>query len=418
MKKITSLKPPRPSGTPPFQRRGIYPVLTVFFLSSFSLLLSPLAAQTNDSLILDSVSIQKNELIVTPELEEMVVMHIKNLPEEAYFDYGIKDKAQLENLHIGKPIPWYMIENEESQTLYTFNASRVADGKSLSLRFANTWNVPVMSEEEPLLFALIRFTDFGDPYISSGNKNTIEHFHTYEHKDSIIGSVGVNPSNRGMDFLIIRKDNKDIFVEVYDETTKDYFKNEYNFNDVINHIKDLGLREKEARMRYYAQIADKTELEITPEIAEIVVSTTYSLYKDVNEERFSDHGIKHRPQLENLHLGKPIPMYYILEDDNLTFVGRWQIPVMSGDEPFCFTRIKLEGDGQYSWAGTGGISADVIHNYEHKDLIIGFLDAGRGRYLIIRREDKDIFVQIYNYGTPEYLKNEYSFGEILNHLKK
>jgi len=45
MKIVKNLKPPRPSGTPPLKRRGIYPALKVFLLSAFSLLLSPLNAQ-------------------------------------------------------------------------------------------------------------------------------------------------------------------------------------------------------------------------------------------------------------------------------------------------------------------------------------------------------------------------------------
>jgi len=94
-----------------------------------------------------------------------VITKLKNLPEGAYSYYGIKNKAQLENLHLGKPIPWYFIVNEELETVYTYNVSRISDEEPLSLRFTNTWNVPVMSDEEPLLFGLIRFSDFGGAHL-------------------------------------------------------------------------------------------------------------------------------------------------------------------------------------------------------------------------------------------------------------
>jgi len=133
--------------------------LMVFFLSAFLLFcFSTLHAQTVENIILDSVFLQKNELIVTPEIEEKMVTHIKNLPEEAYSDYGIKDKAQLENLQIGKPVPLYSIVNEQLEPIRTYNVSRMADGAPLSLYFTNTWNVPVMSEDEPLLFGAFELT--------------------------------------------------------------------------------------------------------------------------------------------------------------------------------------------------------------------------------------------------------------------
>ena len=401
--------------------------LIISFLSVFAIT----NAQMVENTILDSVSIQKNELIVTQEIEEMVVRVIKNNTVEEYIYpiYGIKNKSQLEHLQLGKPIPLYIIANEElksasmgSKSVDIFNVSRMTDGAPLSLEFTNSWAVPIMYDGEPLSFGHIQVSDFegfgGYSFMSFAINSTIEQFHNYVHKDLIIGYLNLQSSRTGMDYLIIRKDNKEIFVELCDEETKEYYKNEYNFSELINRLKALNLRKEEARNRYYAQVATKIELEITPEITEMVISKTYSLYKDVDEERLSDHGITHRPQLENLQLGKPIPMYYILEGDNLTFIGVWQVPVMSGDEPFCFTRIRLEEDEKYRWVGTGATRAEPIHNYEHKDLIIGFLDTYGMGYLIIRRENKDIFVEIYNYGTREYLKNEYSFSELLNHLKK
>ena len=400
--------------------------LIISFLSVFAIT----NAQMVENTILDSVSIQKNELIVTQEIVEMVVRVIRNTPEEYIYPiYGIKNKAQLEHLQLGKPIPLYIIANEElksasmgSKSVDIFNVSRMTDGAPLSLEFTNSWAVPIMYDGEPLSFGHIQVSDFegfgGYSFMSFAINSTIEQFHNYVHKDLIIGYLNLQTSRTGMDYLIIKKENKEIFVEVYDEETKEYYKNEYNFSELINRLKALNLRKKEARNRYYAQVATKIELEITPEITEMLDTALFSHLKAWSDEGLSDFGIKNRVQLENLQLGKPIPMYYILEDDNLTFIGRWLVPVMSSGEPLFITQVELEVDGQYSRGSFGTPRAEVIHNYEHKDLIIGFLDAGRGRYLIIRREDKDIFVQIYNYGTPEYLKNEYSFGEILNHLKK
>ena len=393
-----------------------------FLLSAFCIITN---AQTEKNIILDSATIQQNELKMTPEIEEAAIMWLKNLPERAYSDYGIeiKDQAQLENLHLGKPIPWYFIVNDKLETVLTFNASRMAEGKTLSLQFINTWNIPVMSDGEPILFEIFKFSDYGrDPYVDGGGiNNTIEHFHNYEHKDSIIGSVGVTPLSRGMDYLIIKKENKVFFVEVYDEITGEYFKTEYSFSELINHIKELELRRKEAQMRYYAQIADKTELEMTPEITEMLLSQVYSSHINDSDKSLSDWGIKDRAQLENLHLGKPIPVYRII-NENLTFIGKWNMLVMSEDEPLFMTSVAIDDAEQYRCAGGGGAGmAEIIHNYENKELLIGFLGVKSVHgwdYLIIRKDNKDIFVKSYEDATGKVSKTKYSLNEIINLLKK
>jgi len=223
-----------------------------------------------------------------------------------------------------------------------------------------------------------------------------------------------------MDHLIIRKDNQDIFVQIYDELTGEYFKNEYRFSELTNHIKELPQREKEAQMRYYAQIADKTELTLTPELTEMLVNDAYSGYIDASDWLLSNSGIKDRSQLEHLCLGNPIPRYWIV-DENLIFEGYWNVPVMSNGEPLFCTTVKLDDNGQYKLVGgDSGYLAEITHNYKYKDLIVGSL--GRFHpgmdYLIIRKDNQDIFVQMYDYATEEYLKNEYSFSEVLNLLKK
>jgi len=365
-----------------------------------------------------NAQIEKIELKLTSEIEEMVITQIKNLPEEDYSKYGITDSSQLMNLHLGKPIPKYRIVNEKLEDVDTWNVSRISDEEPLSLRFQNAWIVPVMSDEAPLLFRSIRFSDIGGNYIHTGTKNIMEHFHNYEHKDSTIGSVKVNTSD--FDLLIIRKENEDIFVQVYDEATGEYFKNEYRFSELLNHIRELRLRKKEAQMRYYEKVANKSELELTPEITEMLVNDAYSILKNWSDESLSRWGIQDRSQYEHLHLGKPIPMYRIA-NENLTFTGCWQVPVMSNNEPFYVTTIILEDDGQYRLRGGGGVRAEIF-NYEYKDLIIGCLEVRdwcritSDGYLIIRKDNQDIYVQLYDYATREYLKNEYSFSELLNHL--
>ena len=103
--------------------------LMISFLSVFAIT----NAQMDENIILDSVTIQKNELKVTPEIEEMLVAKVKELPERFHSEHGIKNKEQLEKLRIGKPIPVYEISNGE-------------------LKFTDLWNVPVLSDGE-LLFS-------------------------------------------------------------------------------------------------------------------------------------------------------------------------------------------------------------------------------------------------------------------------
>jgi hypothetical protein len=382
-------------------------------LSAFCFLLSALNAQ-----------IEIEELKLTPEIKEKMFTQIKQYMTEKYYsDYGIKNKEQLENLHTaGKPIPEYCIvsENQMLNPVSISNVSFISDGKTLSLRFMGNWNVPVMFDEATLLFGLFGFSD--EPHLAQVVKNTID-FHNYEHTDSIIGTVSLGasaPSRQGMDYLIIRKENQDIFVEIYDEVTGEYFKNEYNFSELINRLKELNLREKEARMRYLDKIANKSELKMTPEITKMLVDTIYSKFINRDDKYLSRFGIKNRLQLTNLQLGKPIPEYRII-NEKLTFTGYWKVLVMSDDEPLFLAGIKLEDDGQYIWAGMGGAGfAKVLHKYEHKDLIIGFIEklSPGMSYLIIRKENQDVFVQTYDYATHEHFKNEYTLSEIINSLKK
>ena len=359
---------------------------------------------------------------MTPELEKMVVKEINNMPE-GYLStiYGI-NKDQLENFQIGKPIPWYQIVNEKLYPVIAMSVNRLAEGESLSLRFSDRWLVPVMPADEPLFFAGIEdrrgYRYMGPASIDSKIRIPIEHIHNYEHKELIIGSFEVTPLGCGIDFLIIRNEDKVLFVEVYDETTGDYFKNEYSSGELIKLLKDRAAKEKDKQSRYYEKVADKSELKLTPEITKMVVNAAHGFRSSFEQER-SDRGTKDRTQFENIYPGKPIPLYMI-NNEKLTFTGRWEVPVMSNGEPLFFIRVKFEDDGQYEWAGSGGIAmAEGIRNYEYKDLIIGFLGVRHSwDYLMIRRENRDIFVQISASTTGEYFKNEYSLSEIINLLKK
>jgi hypothetical protein len=99
----------------------------------------------------------------------------------------------------------------------------------------------------------------------------------------------------------------------------------------------------------------------------------------------------------------------------LIFLGNWYVPVTSDGEPLFMTRIS-ERDGQYRYIWSlGGNTSETIHNYEHRDLIIGFMannSIGGMDYLIIRKEHKDIFVEVYNWETREAFK-EYSLSELI-----
>jgi hypothetical protein len=383
-------------------------ILTLFLSYSFTVL---------------NAQIEIKELKLTPEITEIVVAQLKQfLPEKSYSDYGIKNKDQLEHLHLGKPIPNYRIVSDVNKKLDDVSVNSVpliSDGEPLSLRFMDTWNVPVMFDETFLFFALISSPDEGYSYLITLGINAID-FHNYEHKDLIVGAVNVTSSLQGMDNLIIQKENQDIFVEIYDEVTGEYFKNEYNLREFINHLRELNLRKKEARMRYYAQIANKSELKLTPEMEKMVISMIDLGYKNVSDEMLPKYGIKNRSKLMNLHLGKPIPLYRII-DDNLTFIGWWDVPVMSDGEPVLLTSVNLKDDGEYTFGGASVFRAALIHNYEHKDLIVGFLGTRSFNgidYVIIRKENQDIFVGVSDYVTSEPLKHEYSLSEIINLIKQ
>jgi len=162
-----------------------------------------------------------------------------------------------------------------------------------------------------------------------------------------------------------------------------------------------------------AQI-EKNELKLTLEITEMVVDFVFKGINFQSDKKLIDFGVKNRSQLMNLQLGKSIPVYSLTANDTLKFLNRWRILVMSDDEPIIFADVILADDGQYEVVNFGAaIWAEHIHNYEHKDLIVGFLSL-RTNYLYIQKDNQDIFVEVYDYATREWFKNEYSLSDIIN----
>jgi len=363
-------------------------------------------AQVVEKNILGSDIVKKIEIKIAPKItpeitERAVAPFIDNMSERDYSKYGIKNKSQLEKLNVGKPIPYYIIN----------------DGQ---LTFTDTWSVPLLSDGEPLFFEIGAFSDglyfFVD--IGNANKNIIEHIYNYEYKDSIIGSIGVTTQGKGMDYLIIRKENRDIFVQVYDEATSEYLINEYSLGEIISLEKERAKKEAQEsaqkRAKYLEYVADKGELKITPDFEERL----FNRFRNASEKFYTTLGIKNKEQLTNLELGKPIP-YYWLNNDNLQFAGSWEVPVMSDGVPFYLAQIKLQDDGQYKYVGGGAGWAEALNKYEYKDLIIGWLGAGRDMsFLIIRRNGQDVYVKTYDWDTREALKTEYTLDEIINLIKK
>jgi hypothetical protein len=218
MKKVTSYK------------LQVTRIAFCFLLSAFCITAN---AQTDENRILDSATIQKNELKMTPEIEEAVVTKLKSMPEDFYSYRGINiNKEQLENLDLGKPIPWYNIvfANERLEPVSPYSMSRIAAGEPTLLRFKGWWNVPVLSDGEPFYMSTVKLEDNGQySYVRGRDSGMLQAIQNYEHKDLLIGLIGME----GKNYLIIRKDNKDIFVEVYNKATGELFKTEYGSGELI-----------------------------------------------------------------------------------------------------------------------------------------------------------------------------------------
>jgi len=379
-------------------------------------ILATINAQTAENIILDTVSIQKNEIVLPQEVIEMVVSRVKNEPINFFFRFGIKNKEQLEDLRLGHPIPVYIIDSD-----------------TLKL---SSWRVPFMYEGKYIVLANIILDDSGQYKYSECWSSTPfgEGIHNYEHKD-LIGILQVNELI--IEYHYFRRENKDIFVQVYDWRTRGYFKHTYSLSEIINrknrgaevYFTFTGIQEifgtnvqVDENDIFDTNFPQKHELKMTSEITEMLTTELY--WRIINSSyRYCFMGeITNRAQLDSLHLGKPIPEYWIdFDNENLIFTGSWHVPIMSNGESLFMARVS-EGDGPYRFVSClGGNIPEYIHDYEHKDLIIGFItkeSIGGMDYLIIRKDNKDVFVEVHNWEKREILKSEYTFSEIINLLKE
>jgi len=379
-------------------------------------ILATINAQTTENIILDTVSIQKNEIVLPQEVIEMVVSRVKNEPINFFFRFGIKNKEQLEDLRLGRPVPVYIIDSD-----------------TLKL---SSWRVPFMYEGKYIILANIILEDGGQYKYSECWSSTPfgEGIHNYERKD-LIGILLLKELI--IEYHYFRRENKDFFLQVYDWRTRGYLKYTYSLSEIINrknrgaevYFTFTGFQEifgtnvqVDENDIFDTNFPQKHELKMTSEITEMLVTELY--WRIINSSyRYCFMGeITNRAQLDTLHLGKPIPEYWIdFDNENLIFTGNWHVPVVSDGESLFMARVS-EGDGPYRFVSClGGNIPEFIHDYEHKDLIIGFItkeSIGGMDYLIIRKDNKDVFVEVYNWEKREILKSEYTFSELINLLKE
>jgi hypothetical protein len=165
----------------------------------------------------DTNSASKNELRITPkittEIESNICMFLRNVPEEMFKNFGIKNMSQLLNSQLGKPIPVYVLDNQ-------------------NLKFTDLWRLPILSENEFIALATIKLAD-NEQYevVDFGATKLAKIINDYEHKNLIIGILRV--FKQKTDYLYIQKDNEDIFVKMSDLKGK-----EYSLNDIINLVKE------------------------------------------------------------------------------------------------------------------------------------------------------------------------------------
>jgi uncharacterized protein YcgL (UPF0745 family) len=172
----------------------------------------------SQSTFLDAHSAQKDELKITPEITKVlksdICMFFKNVPDEILNNYGIKNMSQLLNLQLGKPIPMYVIDNQ-------------------NLAFTGFWRLPILSDDEFIALATVKLAD-NEQYeiVDFGAVKLAKILNNYEHKNLIIGILRVYKQNA--DYLYIQKNNQDIFVKMSDLNGK-----KYSLSDIINIIEKI-----------------------------------------------------------------------------------------------------------------------------------------------------------------------------------
>lgn len=166
--------------------------------------------------------VQEHKLEVTQEIVDMVVSYVylglSDVSDGMLHRFGVRDRSQLSNLQLGKPMANYMIGRE-------------------GFHFMNIWEFVVFSDNEPLLTARIRLTDDGEyVFTGAGSAGLARTIYDYEHKDLIIGLLKVSGFN-AVDYFYIRKDDRDVFVRVYDwETQSLDLISEFSLSDIINKV--------------------------------------------------------------------------------------------------------------------------------------------------------------------------------------
>ena len=174
------------------------------------------------SVFLDTNVVQKNELRITQEITKIVkntiYMFLENVPNEMLSNYGIKNMPQLLNSQLGRPIPVYMLDNQ-------------------NLKFSGFWRLPILSDDEFIAFATVKLTDSGQcEVVDFGAAPLAKVINDYKHKDLIIGILKVYEQNT--DYLYIQKENKDIFLKMSDLKGK-----EYSLSDINNIIPTVQIKE-------------------------------------------------------------------------------------------------------------------------------------------------------------------------------
>jgi len=164
---------------------------------------------------------QKYELELTPEIAKMldssVCLRLKELPDEFLYQYGVKNRSQLLNLHFGKPMANYIIGTQ-------------------GLTFTGSWEVPVLSDNEPIALAEVLPAGNEQYRLSGfGSAEFAKLIYNYEYKDLIVGFLRIYGS--AVNYFYLQKDNKNVFVKTYDYQSRTLdLKSEYSFIDIINSL--------------------------------------------------------------------------------------------------------------------------------------------------------------------------------------
>ena len=176
----------------------------------------------------------------------------------------------------------------------------------------------------------------------------------------------------------------------------------------------IGLNATAKAQSTFSDFTQRNELKITTEMAKEVEKRICMFLNNVPEEMLNNYGVNNRSQLLNPQLGNPIPMY-IIENQDLKFLGSWRLPILSNNEFIALATVKFTDNDQCEVVDFGAAElAKIIGNYEHKDLIMGILRVFKQNtdYLYIQKDNKDVFVKM-----SDLKGEEYSLKDIINLIK-